>query len=368
MALTAPTPTMVKVCVLHFDRRNSRLVEMNISDSTPDDEIMQMLWDTMDVEEVVHSIAVSGFFLHEPLIVAWEEGKQIIIEGNRRLAAVHILLRTTLAAKINAQASNLNPDARMALAEVPVIYGSRESVWRYLGFKHINGPAKWSSYAKACFVARIHREHNESLDAIAHQIGDTHRTIHRLFRGLMVIEQAERMKVFNRNDRYINHFSFSHLYIGLGYEGISGFISVSTEDDESRDPVPEDRQEELGELLLWLYGNRRDRIPPVVQWQNLQLKQLDIVVAHDEALATLRAGHSLEYALTISQAPAKRFRKSLLTAKQVLQQAQATLTMGYDGSGELVRMAHEVANLADDLCVEMALKNPGRRRDRMEVL
>ena len=113
----------------------------------------------------------------------------------------------------------------------------------------------------------------------------------------MVIEQAEQFKVFDRENRYKNHFSFSHLYTGLDYSGISSFIGLSSADEEMQEPVPAERKRELGELMLWLYGNRRERIPPVVQSQNPNLRELDTVVAHSEALATLRAGRSLAYAL-----------------------------------------------------------------------
>ena len=366
--MATPVPEMASVRELQFDRQNPRLAEMDVSASTTDDTIVQMLWDAMDVEEVVLSIAASGFFSHEPLIVAWEEGQQVVIEGNRRLAALRVLLGAELAAELTVRVPALSNKARKDLEEVPVIYGTREGVWRYLGFKHVNGPAKWTSYAKACFVAQVHREYNVNLNAIAYQIGDTHRTIQRLFRGLMVIEQAEKFKVFDRENRYKNHFSFSHLYTGLDYSGISSFIGLSSADEEMQEPVPAERKRELGELMLWLYGNRRERIPPVVQSQNPNLRELDTVVAHTEALDTLRAGRSLAYALEVSRPPDNVFRESLLRAKEELQRARATLTIGYGGSADLARIAHEVANLADDLCVEMARKRPGRRRHRTEDL
>ena len=100
-----------------------------------------------------------------------------------------------------------------------------------------------------------------TLEDIAKQIGDTHGTVQRLFRGLMVIEQAERMKVFSREDRWRNHFSFSHLYTGLNYPGISEFIGLQAETAEERDPVPPEKKEELGELFLWTYGSKRQQRP-----------------------------------------------------------------------------------------------------------
>ena len=163
--------------------------------------------------------------------------------------------------------------------------GTHKDAWRYLGFKHVNGPAKWSSYAKSLYIAKIHRNFGIKLEDIAKQIGDTHRTVQRLFRGLMVIEQAERMKVFRREDRWRNHFSFSHLYTGLDYDGISTFIGLRPETEEDQEPVPLDKKNELGELCRWMYGSKKEEIPPVIETQNPHLRWLDSVVSNKEAVA-----------------------------------------------------------------------------------
>ncbi len=363
------TPAMMKVLDLEFDRKNPRLVELDISDKTSDDRIIEILWNAMDVREVMLSIAASGFFRHEPVIVACEDGQQVVIEGNRRLAAVRILrgeIGAKLMSDLQAQTPTLAQTDKQALAEIPVIRSTRAEVWRYLGFKHVNGPAKWSSYAKACFIARVHQDYGTSLDAIAYQIGDTHRTVQRLFRGLMVMKQAEKLKVFQRKNRYKKHLSFSHLYTGLDYEGISGFLHLSSADEDTSEPVPANRKRELGELMRWLYGDKRSDIPPVVQSPNPHLRQLDTVVAHPEALEVLRLRGHLEDALETSQEPYDVFRASLVKAKQELQRARGMLTTGYDGSKDLLQIANQVAELADDLYMEMERKQLVRRQRRRE--
>ena len=241
--------------------------------------------------------------------------------------------------------------------------GTRYDAWRYLGFKHVNGPAKWSSYAKSQYIADVHRNFNFGLEDIARQIGDTHKTVQRLYRGLMVIEQAERMKVFSREDRWYNHFSFSHLYAGITYPGIGGFIGLRPETDEQPEPVPAEKGQELRELCLWLYGSKREETHPVIQTQNPHLRQLDAVVANREALAALRDSHSLEIAFEASRPSSNVFEESLLAAKRNLEKARALLSTGFDGSEELLRAAGTVANLADDLYEEMERKrNPGRKK------
>src|SRR5690349_14610294 len=91
---------------LHFDHANPRLAEYGITSKTPEDEILTTLWQVMDVAELVQSIAASGFFNHEPLMVVREKNndrvmEDVVVEGNRRLAAVKVLLNHDLAKKNN---------------------------------------------------------------------------------------------------------------------------------------------------------------------------------------------------------------------------------------------------------------------------
>ena len=50
------------------------------------------MWREFVIEEVALSIANNGFWEYEPLIVATENNHLVVIEGNRRLAAVKLLL------------------------------------------------------------------------------------------------------------------------------------------------------------------------------------------------------------------------------------------------------------------------------------
>ena len=354
-------PDMLPVTELAFDIENPRLSESELGSSPSDAEIIEALWDSMDVREVMLSIAASGYFQHEPLIVQREGRQNVVIEGNRRLAAVRILLDPTLVEATGIP--SIDENSKEALRQLPIISSNRRDAWQYIGFKHVNGPAKWSSYAKSQYITKVHREFGVSLEDIAKQIGDTHKTVQRLFRGMMVIEQAEEWNVFHREDRSRRHFSFSHLYTGLDYTGISEFIGLSSEADENPEPVPADKKDELGELCLWLYGSKREEIRPVVQSQNPDLRRLDGVVASREAVAALRAGTELSYAFEISRPSSNVFEESLHETKRSLEKAHSLLSTGYDGSLELLGVAEDVAVLADDLHAEMERKRtPPRRR------
>ena len=354
----------IKVSDLAFDLRNPRLFEYDLGSNPSEGEIIRVLWDAMDVRELVLSIAASGFFYHEPVIVAHENGKNVVIEGNRRLAAVKLLLAPELAESLNLNVPIIEPEAQKALEDIPFIVDTRESAWRYLGFKHVNGPAKWSSYGKSQYIAEVHRKLGVSLEEISSQIGDTHRTVQRLYRGLMVVEQAERMNAFHREDRYHRQFYFSHLYTGIGYEGIASFIGLQDESEEREDPVPVDKKDELRDLCLWLYGSKKQDVRPVIRSQNPDLRNLDAVVANREAVSALRAGTELSRSFEISRPSGTVFEESLHAAKRNLEKARGLVSTGYDGSEQLLTVADDVAQLASDLYNEMYEKRSPRRERR----
>ena len=353
---------LFQVSDLAFDFKNPRLAEFDVVDNELG--IIKVLWDTMDVQELVLSIAASGYFKHEPVIVAKEAGRNIVIEGNRRLAAVKLLLKPDIGKELNANIPDISNERRKSLREIPVLLSSRKGAWRYLGFKHVNGPAKWGSYAKSRYIADVHRNYGVPLDDIARQIGDTHNTVRRLYRGLMVIEQAERIGAYDRSDRWRGHFAFSHLYEGLQKRGVGKFLNLRPASDEEEEPVPASRKNQLRELLVWMYGSKSEKKPPVIQTQNPHLRQLDDVLANTEALAAMRNGAELSVAFEASRPSSNLFAEALVAAKQNLEKARSTLSTGYDGSTELLKIANGVAVLADDLYEEMHRKSRPRRDRR----
>ena len=88
--------------VLTLDRNNPRLVDNGVRKGATDDEIIETLWNEMAVDEVAMSIGSSGFWSHEPLLVTIENKKLVVIEGNRRLAAVRILTDARLRSRLRA--------------------------------------------------------------------------------------------------------------------------------------------------------------------------------------------------------------------------------------------------------------------------
>jgi hypothetical protein len=262
-----PTPEPMLVTDLFLDPHNPSLASLGLSvqDQT---EILRVLWNEMAVNELVDSIAATGYWQHEEIFVAKEHGRLVVIEGNRRVAAVKLLTDSTLRQEVGATGvPTLKKSDQEKLLKLPVVVCTRSQIWEYVGFKHVNGPQEWDSIAKAEYIARVYNEFNIPLETIAKTIGDRHDTVKRLYRGLMVLEQAEREGVFRREDRWNKRFAYSHLWTGLGYAGVQEFLGLGPDKGFKPNPVAHKRLKDLGYLLVWMYGSKEQSKRPMVQSQ-----------------------------------------------------------------------------------------------------
>jgi hypothetical protein len=350
---------------LYFDFQNPRLIECGIKESDSQEKVLKILWKAMDAKEIAMSIVANGYFQNDPLIVAEENGKKVVIEGNRRLAALKVLQNRSDYASQLPGIPEVSEEILKGIKNVPVTIQSREESWKFLGFKHVNGPAKWGSYAKARYIAKVKNDYGVSLDQIGKQIGDTHRTVEKLYRGLMVIEQAEKHGVFSRDDVKRGAFAFSHIYTGLQREGIQSFLGIKDGIASDQAPVPEDKIKELGELCRWLYGSKKDEINPVVMSQNPHLKQLDRVLQSREGIAVLRANRSLEEAFEQTRPSGEIFEEALLDTKKSLMKAKSLSAFAFKGEIDLLKIAGTVAELADEMYSEMERKRSGGKKTRI---
>jgi hypothetical protein len=362
---------------LLLDANNPRLASGAGSLAKTQFEILKVLWTEMAVDELVFSIAYNGYFPEEPMFVipqnpddnpADEKTEFIVIEGNRRLAAVLILLRDDWREQLRAtNMPSLDEAAKDRIREVPVsIYEDRFKLWTFLTFRHINSPKPWDAFSKAQYVAQVHKETGLSLDEIARRIGDRHFTVERLYRGYKVLQQAEQQTDFQVEDRFRNRFYFSHLYTALDYPEFQDFLGISSESFLKDKPVPEDKEHlsNLNELMLWLYGKKSENKEPVVQKQNPHLKWLRDVISKPAARDALRSGYSLEKAYDISIGDERRFREALTSAKTELQQAKATVTTGYNGDDDSYKTMQDIQEIAKTIHAEMKPKYTKQARRR----
>jgi len=361
-------PQYIAVNMLLFDWKNPRLVDKKLSDDKDQHEICRILWKDMASSEIAISISENGFFSHEPLYAEPHNDKYVVIEGNRRLAAVKAIIDSSM--RTSASISDVprtSKRLRDSLKEIPVIVCNRKNVWQFIGFKHVSGPQSWDSYSKAEYIARIHNDYDIPLNAIARQIGDQHAIVSRLYQGLMILEQAEQAGVFDRSSRYYRRFYFSHLYTGLDKPGIRTYIGLSKDRVDQRHPVPDNKIKELGRLFIWLYGNKEEDSPPLIRSQNPDLKYLDEVLQSDDGISALHSGLPLDVSLQISKGDESLFREALVLSKENLEKAKSKISTGYNGETDLLSKAESITAISESIFNEMnkiAAQHISKRRIR----
>lgn len=348
---------------LLLDAQNPRLASG--ANAKTQDDLLKVLWDEMAVDEVALSIAANGFFREEPLFVVPDgKGKHVVVEGNRRLAAVILLRDEAKRKKVGAtDLPTLTAAQKTKLDTLPVsVYDNRENLWQYFGFRHINGPKPWDAFSKAQYVAEVHEKYGIPLDEIANSIGDRHTTVKRLYRGYRILDQAESSAGFNREDRVRNRFYFSHLYTAADQPEFQKFLGLDPDKSLKQQPVSKGKLPELKELMVWLYGSKASGKEPVVRSQNPDLNVLREIVGRKNALAGLRSGLSLERAYEIGIGDKRRFRESITRAKEDLQQAKGTVTTGYSGEQDLYDTVKDILAYAETIKSEMDTKDGKKNR------
>lgn len=344
---------------LLLDVSNPRLASGSGGETQED--LLRVLWTEMAVDEVAFSIAANGFFREEPLLVIpgdevkGGKGKYIVVEGNRRMAAVLLLRDAKLREKLKVtELPTIDSERRAELNHIPVfIYPNRESLWTFCGFRHINGAKPWDAYSKAQYVATVHEQYRVPLDELAKKIGDRHATVKRLYRGFKVLEQAENKAGFSKEDRVRNRFYFSHLYTATDQIEFQKFLGIDAEKSLKPNPVPPSKLPVLKELMVYLYGQRSTGKEPLVRTQAPDLNTLREVIGKPSSLSAIRSGLSLERAFEISIGDERRFRESLTRAKEELQQARATVTPGYSGEEDLHETISDIVTLAGKIKEDM---------------
>jgi hypothetical protein len=346
---------------LLLDPDNPRLASADVGNDQK--ELVKFMWEEMAVDELALSIAANGFFHEEPLLVIpadkpkkdGDEQKYIVVEGNRRLCAVMLLRDPKLREFVKAtDLPKLPAEKVAALKELPVsIYGNREDLWEYFGFRHINGPKSWDAEPKAKYVATVHEKYKVPLPEIARKIGDQHSYVKRIYRGYVLLEQAEKAG-FNREDRKANRFNFSHLYTAADQQQFQKFLGIESEGSLKRDPVPKSKLDDLKQLMVWLYGSKSEDKAPIIRTQNPDLNYLRQVMSNKTGLAALRSGLPLDRALQLSKGDEQVFREALLKGKVSLQEAKSVVTTGYKGDEEDDALIRDVRKIMESIESEMA--------------
>lgn len=140
---------------LHLDTKNPRLGREHTARAPR--EIIQYLFEHDKAMEVANSIATRGYFPNEPLLAVKENGRLVVVEGNRRLAALKALrepalLEGTYQRQVERLVRRIvDPNL---ITSVPVaIAPNRKATDRQIAGRHIGTPVlAWRAENRASFI------------------------------------------------------------------------------------------------------------------------------------------------------------------------------------------------------------------------
>lgn len=233
-----PIIDMVDFKALRLDNQKNPRLPARL-EGCSDREILEYMILEGNALELMGSIGQKGYFQGEPLLVVAADGSGnfTVIEGNRRLSAVMLLTNPSLATVKRESVKKVVDGAEIRPKKIPVIvYGSRDEILDYLGYRHITGVKAWDSLAKAKYLRQLYYRSSEAdLDTkcleLARTIGSRSDYVRKLLCSLSVFDAMRDEAYFGVKGLDQESVSFSLITTALGYNNIQKFLGLESGED-----------------------------------------------------------------------------------------------------------------------------------------
>ncbi len=260
------------------------------------------------------SIVENGFIPYEPLVVRKQGDNFVVIEGNRRLAAVkHIL----------SNATKYTPHLIQHLQTIPVLIFHEkldqshiEEIQTYLGVKHLFGFREWPPLSKAIFLDRRIKSKRD-IEVLCRELNITRPVIRRY---LIPYRLRKREKEIFRN---VNLEDFWALAESFGRTSIRAYIALKA--DSATLTIKKINKRKLRYLAEFLYGKGKNKEGRRIT-DTRQIKYLARVLANAEATKELEKGAPLDEAYLLVE-PREVTVEGLLRQLQRLLKKFARITL-----------------------------------------
>lgn len=340
----------IRLSFLDLDTKNPRLP---VSVGRSPEEMINHIALTTSIEDLMSAIAENGFFPGEPLVAVEEDGRYVVVEGNRRLTAVKLLHDPSLCDRPSSRMLELAKSVAHkldTLEYLPVITRkTREEILPYLGFRHITGVKQWEPLAKARYIEQLFDVLDPSGTPeqrylnVARAIGSRKDHIKRSLDALAVYRLMEEKDFYNIDGLNEESIKFSILSTALADDRIGKYVGISKPDNYG-DALPCHpildgsvlQKQNIEELTRWLF--ERDENGKTKVGESRNLRELSAVVDSPKALQSFKNGASLQVAYQLTTDISKDFLELLYKAETALIEAAGIVaTIDYD------KNAHDVA-------------------------
>jgi hypothetical protein len=284
-------PVEKKVDSLLLDEKNPRIPTEK--QSLSQDDLTIFVAETYNSIAIAKSIAAHQYFPSEPLIAtqAKTPGDFVVVEGNRRLAALKLFLHPELRAKLSDRKEWDEIPATNIPQQVPVVVvKNRREVAPIIGYRHISGIQPWDAYSKARYIA-AQVEGGLSFKQAAGEVGEELSEVRSNYRNYRIAEQVANLGVDPEElSGMMNGFGIFTRAMQSGklrdFIGAPAPNKVST----TKPPIPAKKKDSLKEFVGFLFG------PRAVLEDSRDLTKLGKVISSPDGLKVLRKERNLEEA------------------------------------------------------------------------
>lgn len=366
--MVQPAAIRPAVELLDFDPENPRFFDVASDVSASDEKSIARMMEQENLDELVGSIGNQGFFPGEPLLVTPNQqvpGRFIVVEGNRRLAALRALIGLIPLEKLTRTIAEAVAHAQFKPTNVECFsFPQRRDILKYLGFRHISGPRRWEPLSKARYLADLirnfyqHLPQENQLLAVARDIGSRRSYVAQLLTALNLYDHAKAARFYDLQRVGEDDISFSLLSTALSYSNIVTFLNLSGRDAVNVDTV---NDEHAKELLGWMFA--QDQRGDTVLGESRRLKVLAAVVASPRAVLELRKNNNLDQAYVFTSGPTETFTKLLAGIESTIADSIGLLGGDVEPNASHVAQVDRILDNAENLqlLIQKTVKNREKR-------
>jgi len=251
---------------LYLDPFNPRLRRDFRAKAKAQDEILKKMKEWTLEELALSYLESGGFWPHEALLVVkdelYGETKFVVVEGNRRLAALKYLQDAFDGKPVSRKWETIIKDEKQPtdlFSKIPYILAdSRDDVQAFLGFRHVTGIKSWGGDEKAGFIAKLIDEQKMTYEQVMCIIGNSTPAVRRHYIAYRVLLQME--ESVEEFDHELAEGRFAILYMSLQTEGAKEYLQINMEagPESAKKPVPKSHLTNLSKFSRWLFGTEDD--------------------------------------------------------------------------------------------------------------
>lgn len=342
--------TSILINELYLDPENPRLPE-RLKNAEEKDVLNWMLSDATLID-LMASIAENNFFNGEPILAVKENNRYIVVEGNRRLAAIKLLK--------NPQIATTSPKSVKAVSDIAVqknnipnkiwvyVCKDRNESLNYLAFRHVTGVKQWPLISKARYLYKLFKE-KKQIDynvykELAREIGSKGAYVKKLLTGFQAYLLIQSKNFFGIQDLDEDNFDLSLISEVISEQPtVAEYLGIDTNEDK---PFENLKLDKLEEVTKWLYQITETGSTRVGDNRNLRL--LTKILKHEEAKkAFIEDGKSIKEAAELTDLTDENIRIYLRNANLNLIDVQRIIHKAKLPNKKDIDLIEEILNSAE---------------------